>query len=200
MTGKRMGELEDTHNRQLEAYCNEYQAMMARMNWFMSMQFMPLAPLIAFYAFIAAVYDHFSFNLILVEWGTAGVTQTAVLIYYFSLHEVYNHALYIERNLKPRVAVLLHLSTDAFWGWERHLRQFGKANDPTFGDLAPAGLPSITFAAAVLMAIRRTLATGCTTIGWDLLGMAVTSSLMIGVVVLAFRVLKVRKELEAALR
>jgi hypothetical protein len=199
VTEDETSELPDSHKLQVQAYCNEYQAMMTRMNWFMSMQFMPLVPLIAFFTFIATAYNYFNFDLILVEWGTAGVTQIAVLVYYFSLHEVYNHALYIESDLKPKVAVLLHLGTGSFWGWEKHLKRFGKANDPAFGDVVPAGLPTIAFAAAVSFAVRRTLVSGCTTIGWDLLGIVVTGVLMIGVVVLAIRVVKVRRKLEVAL-
>ena len=69
---------------QVQAYLSEYQAMMTRIKWFMSMQFMPVAPLIAFFAFIAIAHNFL--NEIVVVWGAAVVTQIAVLIYYFALH------------------------------------------------------------------------------------------------------------------
>jgi hypothetical protein len=191
------GELSDVEKLQVQAYFCEYQAMITRMNWFMSLQFMPLVPLIAFFAFIVTAHSHFHLNLVLVEWGAVGVTQIGLLIYYFSLHEVYNHVLYVEKCLKPKVSVLLHLGTDSFWGWERHLKQFGKANDPAVGDCVPAALPLGAFIVAASIAVGRAPASEWTTAGWDCLGTVVTGYLLLRVVVLAGRVVKVRKEFEA---
>jgi hypothetical protein len=131
------GGLSEVQKLRAQAYSNEYQAMMTGMNLFMTLQFMPLVPLIAFWTIVANTYIRFNdhpVELILVKWGAVAVTQIACLVYYFSLHEVYNRVLYIETELKPKVAVLLHQATNSFWGWERHLRRFGKANNPRFGD------------------------------------------------------------------
>ena len=186
-----MGELSDAQKLQAQAYFGEYQAMMTRVNWFMSLQFMPLVPLVGFFSFIAITRS--SLDPILIAWGTVGVSQIAVLIYYFALHEVYNHVLYLETKLKPKVAILLELNTDSFWGWERHLKQFGKAYDPRFGDRVPAILSAIAFLVAYIIAVTRMPASG-----WDCLGTVITGSLLYGADVLAKRVEKVRGEFEAA--
>ena len=99
-------DMSDVQKLQVQAYFSEYQAMMARVNWFMSLQFIPLTPLVAFLAIVGAVYRFLEPHLI--AWTTAAVVEVAVLVYYFSLHEVYNHIRYIEVTLKPRVAALLN--------------------------------------------------------------------------------------------
>src|SRR5438128_1637223 len=105
------GEVSDVEKAQVQAYCSEYQATMTRMNWFMSLQFLPLAPLVALLTLVAvhtsyiALYDGRIDDGVVTELGALGV-QVTMYIYCFSLHEVYNHALYIESHLKPKVAAL----------------------------------------------------------------------------------------------
>jgi len=187
-----MDKLSDVQKLQGEAHIAEYQALMTRMSWFMSLQFMPVVPTIAFFSFVALTQKDLS--PLVVAWGAAWVVQVSVLIYYFALHEVYNHALYIEINLKERFSPILQLDTASFWGWERHLKKFGKANDPRFGDLIPASLGALAFLVAAISAIARCPQSWC----WDCLGFVVVGLSLIGVVMLATRVLKVRAELEAA--
>jgi len=174
---------------QVQAYVAEYQAIMTRINWFMSMQFVPVGPVVAFLALIGAI--HASFDPILVAWGTAGVAQCAVLTYYFALYEVYNHVRYVETKLKPRLAILLKLDTDAFWGYERYLKKFGKANNALFGDLWPAIVSVLAF---ILAAIKRTPGSG-----WDYAGSLITGFLLLLTVISATRVVKVRKDFETAM-
>jgi hypothetical protein len=185
---------------QLQVYLSEYQAMMTRVNWFMSMQSLPLVPLIAFFAFVATADNYFKYDPILVTWGVVSVTYVAAVIYCVALHEVYNHLVYIETDLKGRVAVLLQINRDSFWAWERHLKRVGKAQNQTFVDLAPTLIAFLPFIVAVSLAVNRTLASGCKAMGWDLLGLTTAGSLMIAVVVLTRRVIKMRKTLEASIQ
>lgn len=189
-----MDKLSDAQKQlQVQAYVGEYQALMTRNNWFMSLQFMPLVPLVGFFSFIVLAHTYLALNFILVAWAAAAVTQIAVLIYYFALHEVYNHALYLEKTLKPRVAVLLQLNTDSFWGWEGHLKQFGKAYDPRFSDRMPVVFSAIAFFVPIVIAITSMRASG-----WSYLGTVPTGILLYVAVVSSNRVVKVYRELEAA--
>ena len=187
-----MDELSDVQKLQSQAHIAEYQALMTRMSWFMSLQFMPVVPTIAFFSFVALTQD--ALGPFVVTWGAAWVVQVSVLIYYFALHEVYNHALYIEANLKERLSPILRLDATSYWGWERHLKEFGKANDPRFGDIIPASLAAIAFLSATFWAMTRCRQSWW----WDCLGFFVVGLFLIGVVVLAMRVLKVRTKLESA--
>ena len=183
-----MNELTEIHKLQAQAYVAEYQAMVTRINWFMSMQFVPWAPLVTFLALIAATYSYFA--PILVAWGAAAMAQVAVLVYYFALFEVYNHVRYIETELKPRMATLLTLETDLFWGYEKFLKRHGKANDPLFSDLWPVALSGIAFALAALNRIPGS--------GWDYVGSLVTGFLLVLTITSALRVVKTRRAFEGA--
>ena len=190
---KVMGELTDAKKAQVQAYVAEYQTIMTRINWFMSMQFVPVGPVVAFLALIGAI--HAFFDPILVAWGTAGVAQCAVLTYYFALYEVYNHVRYVETKLKPQLASLLKLETDSFWGYERYLKKFGKANDPLFGDLLPVIPSALAFILAALTRIPEWIPGS----GWDCAGLLLTGILLLRTVVSATRVVKVRRDFETAM-
>jgi hypothetical protein len=173
-----------------QAHFSEYQAMMARGTFWMSMQFMPLAPLVAFFALVCIVTKDHQVAPELVAWGTAGVTQVAILVYYFSLHEVYNHARFIEMDLKPDVAALLEWQGNKFWGWERHLKDLGKAFSPAIGDQVPIGLSCIALIAAMY-------ARWCPLHSiWDGVGLTATVGLFVATAVLGTNVVKVRKQLQ----
>lgn len=188
-----MDELTDAEKAQVQAYVAEYQAIMTRISWFMSMQFVPVGPVVAFLTLIGAT--HASFDPILVAWGTAGVAQCAVLTYYFALYEVYNHVRYVETKLKPKLASLLKLETNSFWGYERYLKKFGKVNDPRFGDL----LPVIPSALAFILAARTRIPEWIPGSGWDYAGLMLTGILLLRTVVSATRVVKVRRDFEMAM-
>jgi energy-converting hydrogenase Eha subunit C len=184
-------EISDAPKLQIQAYIGEYQAMMNRVNLFMSMQFMPVAPLATFLAVVAAAHAYL--DVVLLAWVATGVTQIAVLVYYFALHEVYNHARYLETKLKPQVALLLGLNKDSFWAWEGQLKHVGKAYDPRYGDLAPAILSAIALIVGAGIVLTRPPISW-----WNCLGALVATIFVIGSIVSARRVMKVRRELETA--
>jgi hypothetical protein len=72
MQGKNMSqpadELSNMRLLQLQAYCYEYQAMMNRMTWFMTMQFVPLVPL---GALVTVGVSNFG-DPLLVSWSAFG--------------------------------------------------------------------------------------------------------------------------------
>jgi hypothetical protein len=154
---------------QAQAYFAEYQAMMTRMNFFMSLQFTLWAPLVAFLTLVFGAYAAPLSTDIksALFWGAAVVTQLVVLVYCFALHEVYNHAFYIETRLKPQVAELLDLARESFWAWERHLAAEGKANNPGFGDFLPDAISGLALIVAFVTA------------GWNWLGVLATSALLV---------------------
>jgi hypothetical protein len=193
-----MDELFELQKLQLQAHFYEYQAVMTRINWFMSLQFIPLAPLAGFLAFIFIVRNS---HPILVVLGAAWVTQCAIFVYYFALHEVYNHVRYLLTTLKPKVAILLQLDTNLFWGWEEHLKKFGKANDPRFGDFVPAAISLIAFIISAFIAITNKLALSCDFFQMIvfILFLVLLFSQSLGAVVLARRVAQVRREYEATI-
>ncbi len=168
----------------VQAHVADYQAIATRISRFMSLQFVPWPALATFLTVVAAT--HKSFDPILVAWGTAGVAQVAVLTYYFALYEVYNHVRYVETELKPKVAKLLELNTDSFWGYEKYLKKTGKANDPLFGDVGPA---LVSVLAVVLAAVSRIPGSG-----WDYLGSVVNGFLLVLTVTSVIRVVKVRRD------
>ena len=169
---------------QLQAYVAEYQAMMSRTTWFMSLEFSALLPIIGFFT----AYRYIDPNL--VAWWLALTVQSTLLVYCFALHEVFNNVLYIEAKLKPKVSVLLKLSANQFWGWERHLKQSGKANDPGIFDKIPATISVFAFLAASFVAVYKAYPSG-----WDCLGAVVSGCLSINAVGIARRIGKVRKAL-----
>jgi hypothetical protein len=188
---------------------------MTRVNWFMSMQSMPLVPLIAFYAFVATADNYFKYDPILVTWGVVSVTYIAAIIYCVALQEVYNHLLYIEADLKKKIAVLLDLRIDSFWGWERYLRQgakhpnhafqVGKPWSQVFVDLVPTAIALAPFTWATATALQRIVNSAVGTVDWhswlwDLVGIGIGGLLTLFAVALTARVVKARKVLEAALR
>lgn len=167
----------------VQAHVADYQVIATRISRFMSLQFVPWPALAAFLILVGTTYK--LFDPILVAWGTAGVVQIAVLTYYFALYEVYNHVRYVETNLKPKVAELLKLNTDSFWGYEKYLNGTGKANDPLYGDVGPA---FVSLVAVVLAAVSRIPGSG-----WDYLGPVVNGVLLVLTATSAIRVVKVRK-------
>jgi hypothetical protein len=183
--------MDELHKLQVQAYVAEYQAMMTRMTWFMSMQFVLSPPSVAALLSSIAAGNH---KLIPFLWVAIPVFQFTPLIYYFALHEVYNHALYIETILKPKIGTLLHLDTGSFWGWEKHLKKYGKAHNPLFGDLVPAALSGIGYVVTTIIAV-----TGTQTFWWNCLVIVITGTLWVGASVLGNRVVKARKDLETAI-
>lgn len=183
----------ETQRLQLQAYLGEYQAMMARVNFFMSLQFMPVAPLVAFLAAVAVAHKYLELHIVLLVWVSAGVTQIAILVYYFALHEVYNHVQYLETKLRPRVAALLLLRVDTLWGWERHLKKSGKAYGAWVGDVAPAIFSAVAFAVSTAVALLSEPASL-----WNCLAVLFTGGLLFGAALLSRRVMKVRHDFEAA--
>lgn len=187
-----MSKFTDTRTLQVQAHIADYETMMERISWSMSLQFMPLVPLVGFYSFIAVASKLLTppFRI----WGAVIATQVAINIYYFALHGVYNHVLYIETKLKPCVADIIQLKTNSFWGWERHIKRFGRANDPLIGDIAPGALSVVALAAGVIIAIAQTSASL-----WICLGGVVSILLACGSIILAARVVKIRKKFEEVL-
>lgn len=113
------------------------------------------------------------------------MVQVTVLTYYFALYEMYNHVRYVETQLKPKVADLLKLNPNSFWGYEKYLKMTGKANNPLFGDVGPA-LASLL--AVVLAAVSRIPGSG-----WDYFGSMVNGVLLVLTIISVIRVVKVRK-------
>ena len=173
---------------QAQAYLAEYQAMMTRMNAFMAMQFAPLAPWIAFLAFVAAAPLH----RVVVVWGTALVTQVGVFIYCFALYEVYAHARHIEIEIKPRIALLLNLETDSLWAWEKHLKQHGKAAPALLGDAMPTVFSAAAFIAGLIWMEWTWWP------WWNWLGPFLSFVLMCANISQARRIIAVRRDLERA--
>ncbi len=167
----------------VQAHVADYQAIATRITRFTSLQFVPWPALAAFLTLVGGT--HKLFDPILVAWGTAGVVQVAVLTYYFALYEVYNHVRYLETELKPKLAELLKLNTESFWGYEKYLKKTGKANDPLIGDVGPA---FVSLLAVVLAAVSRIPGSG-----WDYLGSVVNGFLLVLTVTSVIRVVKVRR-------
>jgi hypothetical protein len=159
----------------------------------MSLQFMPVAPSVAFLAIVAAAAAHGQFDSRLLAWVTADWLAVTSFIYYFALHEVYNHVRYVEIKLKPRVARILQLSTRSFWAWETHLKQLGKSNSPLVGDLAPAAVAAIAFVAAAGFAFTTAPD------DWrNWIGVLASAPFVIASIAFARGVVSVRHEFEAA--
>lgn len=169
---------------QVQAHVADYQVIALRVSRFMSLQFVPWPTLAAFLTIVAGTQK--LFDPILLAWGTAGVVQVAVLTYYFALYEVYNHVRYLETELKPKVAVLLDLNTESFWGYEKYLKKTGKAYAPLFGDVGPA---IASLLAVVRAAISRKTESGS---GWDQFGLALNVFLLVLTGASVIRVVKVR--------
>jgi hypothetical protein len=167
----------------VQAHVADYQAIATRISRFMSLQFVPWPGLAVFLTLVATT--HRLFDPVLVAWGTAGIAQIAVITYYYALYEVYNHVRYVETVLKPNLARLLCVHSDAFWGYERYLANTGKANDPLLGDIGPA---VVSFLATALAAIARIPGSG-----WDYLGSILNGVLLVVTVTSVIRVVKVRK-------
>jgi hypothetical protein len=167
----------------VKAHVADYQVIATRISRFMSLQFVPWPALAAFLTLVGGTYKFF--DPILVAWGTAAIVQVAVLTYYFALYEVYNHVRYVETQLKPKVAELLKLNTDSFWGYEKYLKMTGKATDPLFGDIGPA---FASLLAVVLAAVSRIPGSG-----WDYLGSVANGVLIVLTITSVIRVVKVRR-------
>jgi hypothetical protein len=181
--------------QQVQAHYAEYQAIMTRINWFMSQQFMPFVPTVGFLSFVAVA--HGSLGPIVSTWGVVVMLQIGSLIYYFALHEVYNHVRYLELCPKPKVASLIGLNVNLFWAWEAHLKNVGKANDPRLGDFAPTILSAGSFFVGSYLIISSDPAPGWGAI-WNCVLAGISGSLWFLAVRVGLRVVAVRKTFEDA--
>jgi hypothetical protein len=134
-------DLSETDKLIVQAHYYEYQSSQNRITRFFTLQFSVWPILIAFLTFLFGIADkHPSGNFIpILIWLGIFATLFTTQFYYFSLHEVYNHVGYIENFLRPKVST--YLRRNSFWGWERHLKKFGKANPPVMGDWGPIFIP-----------------------------------------------------------
>lgn len=58
----------------------------------------------------------------LVEWTILLLSEILAVAFYFTSCEIYTHVLYLETELKPKLAEITSYS--AFWGWESWLAKF----------------------------------------------------------------------------
>jgi hypothetical protein len=58
----------------------------------------------------------------LVEWTVLLLCEILAVAFYFTSCEIYTHVLYLETDLKPRLAKFTSYSE--FWGWESWLKNF----------------------------------------------------------------------------
>jgi len=177
--------LSDALKLLVQAHFTEYQAIVARISRFVSLQFVVWPVWVAFLILVATRYETKKLSPILFAWGSVLATQCAVQIYNFALYEVYNHVRYIENALRPKVATLL--GTDSFWGYERYLNKTGKANHPLIGDIAPT-------VGSLAMIGLATLWRWHSWSKWDFLSLAIIAIVFNVIRLSAFRIVKVRAE------
>lgn len=172
----------------VQAHIADYQVITARISRFMGIQFVPWPALFAFLVLLATAHTLFDAHRVdwgpaFLAWGAAGAIQIAVLVYYFALFEVYNHVRYVETILKPRLIRLV--GTDEVWSYEGFLKRTGKANSPLLGDIGPA-VPAIS--SVVVAGIFRIPGSG-----WDYIGSALNTALLLIVIASAIRVVNSRR-------
>lgn len=192
-----MEELTDIQKFQAQAYFNDYQAMISKINWFMSLQFKLFTPLVSFVSLGVAAYNH-DYHIAGV-WVTTGVVQIIAITYLFALYEVYNHVRYIETELKPKLAGLISLNTGNFWSYEKLLKKGGKAHSTTIGDaIFPVGISLISL--LVSLYIRGRSVGFHMFYGWaDLIGMFATILLLAKTIHSAKRTVDMRKMFEESI-
>jgi hypothetical protein len=185
----------ETDKLRLQVYIAEYQAMMVRVNWFMSLQTTCWLALPTFLTFVAAVGK--DIDPVLIQWGAATVVEMLIFLNLVSLDEVYKHLLYIETNLKPQLAGFSHMPLNSFFGWERYVRAKGKAGDPSVFDTAPPGVALVTFFIATSLTLSRTDSGKWPSYG-DILGLALASGALILVGFVTVHARKSRRRLNEA--
>lgn len=119
----------------LKLYMTEYSAILGRINTFITLQFFPWPPLAVVLALVVNAFNGQKFDSLtaaFIIWLTAVAAQVAVSIYLFALFEVYNHARYIETELRSKLSQMTGISS--IWGYEQFLKKTGKANSPKIGD------------------------------------------------------------------
>lgn len=112
----------------LQAHFIEYQATVAKIGRFESLQLIIWGVLFAFVTLAASIVHQAQ-----LIWVSVIAAQIVVAIYYFALYEAYSHTRYIECDLRPKVAGLLH--TDLVWRCEKYIRRKGKSLSPLIGDI-----------------------------------------------------------------
>ena len=128
----------------LPAYCAEYNAMATRINTFIALQFVPWPPLAVLLGLVVnafKIHDGRTFEpttASLIIWLTVMAMQVAVFVYCFALYEVYNHARYVETELRPKLSTIIGI--DRNWGYEKFLKRAGRANNPNYGDRGVLGI------------------------------------------------------------
>jgi hypothetical protein len=97
----------------------EYEALMTRNTYLMTLQFslLPVAALII--SFVAPMWSHNHDHNRLLVWGIYGMLLTIAVIWSDTLWEMYNNVVYLEKELKPLVRQAA--GRGAFWMYEPFL-------------------------------------------------------------------------------
>lgn len=181
---RRTDPLSDALKLLAQAHIAEYQGVTTRISRFMSVQFVVWPILVGVLSLITTTYKEGFLGPILFAWGSVAIAQVAVQTYNFALYEVYNHVRYVEIVLRPKLATIV--GTDSFWGYERYLKNTGKANNPLLGDLGPTVMSVV---ALILVALWRRDSWEA----WDFLGLAVNGLFLVGTSLSAWSLVNVRK-------
>lgn len=129
---RRGNQLSDANNHLISAYISEYQVMQSRIIRFITMQIGVWVSFVVVLSFLLKIYDDHMLSKSLFYWGVSLAIIGTAQIYYFALHEVYNHTLYVENILRQKISRIL--IKKSILGWEKHLKGTGRASPSYFGD------------------------------------------------------------------
>lgn len=131
----------------VQAHLYEYQALTNRITYLVTMQY-ALWPVVVL-ALSAFVPLWGTRGRSFLAWGGIVLGEIFALAFYFTLCEISTHALYIDRELRPKVAFLV--GAKSIWQWETWLRGYSAGlhhEGPRWWELWPSAFILAAMSAA----------------------------------------------------
>jgi len=109
----------NSNNPLLDVHLAEYSALTNRVTYFITLQYLTYSIAAVVLTLVAQVWGSNNLSRQLVSWGGFLLFLLLVWAWTYTVWEIFNTAVYLEGDLRQRIARLVR--DDAFWGWESYL-------------------------------------------------------------------------------